>query len=185
MAQVLEVGLAVLIAGGILMAVAAGVCLAGVLWLRRAWRRRRLALALRFSGLATAAAVSGVQWLRTRQMPNYRWWVLHRARRDLLRATMGAQHAVKEAKAADVTLGDLEVLTRRLTQAAMDVDRSLRIAQQAEGEPVDELLEHSRRLATSGARIQRAAAESLAGLHRRTTDELTQHVLLEERAFLG
>jgi len=126
-----------------------------------------------------------VQWLRTRQVPNRRWWVLHRARRDLLRASMGAQHAVKEAKAADVTLGDLEMLTRRLTRAAVDVDRSLRIAQHSDVEPVDELLEHSRRLAMSGVRIQRAAAESLVGLHRRTTGELAHHVLLEERAFLG
>lgn len=185
MGQVLEVGLAILIAGVILMAVAAGACFAGALWLRRTWRRRRLALALRMSGLATAAAVSGAQWLRTRQVPDRRWWVLHRARRDLLRASMGAQHAVKEAKAADVTLGDLEMLTRRLTRAAVDVDRSLRIAQHSDVEPVDELLEHSRRLAMSGVRIQRAAAESLVGLHRRTTGELAHHVLLEERAFLG
>jgi hypothetical protein len=174
---------AILIAATIMAAVAAGAVVAGVFWLRRTWRRKRVLLALRAQGVAVGAAAAGIRWVRTRPVPDRRWWVLQRARTGLVRASAGAEHAVREAKAARAPLGDLEGLTRRLRHAALDVDRSLKIAQQAgAAEPVDELLVHASRLATAGRQIQHAAAESLVGLHRHTTDELVDHVRVEERA---
>jgi len=175
----------VLVAVGILAAIAAGAVVVGVLWLRRKWRSKRLALALKLNGLAVGAAVSGVRWLWTRPLPDRHWRRLQGARRDLLRATTGAEHAVREARAAEASLGDLEGLTRRLRHSSLDVDRSLRIAQQSGAtEPVDELLRHASELTRAARGIQRAAAESLAELHRHTTDELASHVRIEEQALL-
>lgn len=185
MGQFLGDVLAVLVAVGILSVMAVGAAFVGVLWLRRTWRRKRVALAFRLNGLALGAAASGMRWLWTRPLPDHHWRTLQRARRDLLRASTGAEHAVREARSAHASLGDLEGLTRRLRHAALDVDRSLRIAQQSgASEPEDELLRHARELTTAACAIQRAAAASLAELHRDTTDELVSHVRLEEQAFL-
>jgi len=174
---------AVLVAAGILAAVIAGALVVGVLWLRRTWRRKRVELALTLNGLALGAAASGARWLWTRPMPDHRWRTLQRARRDLFRASSGAERAVGEARTADASLGDLEGLARRLHRAALDVDSSLRIAQQSgAAEPVDELLRHAGELTRAGRGIQRAAAAALAALHRHTTDELVGHVRLEEQA---
>jgi hypothetical protein len=175
----------VLVAAGILAAITAGAVIVGALWLRRRWRSKRVELALKINGLALAAATSGVRWLWTRPMPDHRWRKLQRARRELLRASTGAEHAVREARAANAPLGDLEGLTRRMRHAAIDVDRSLRVAQQSGAtDPLDELLGHASELTQAAVGIQRAAAESLAGLHRHTTDELVSHVRLEEQAML-
>jgi hypothetical protein len=186
MGQVLDVAIGILVAATILTAVAAGVGVAGVLWIRRVWRRRRNELALRASGLAVTGVAAAFQWLGTRSVPDHRWWVLQRARRGLLRSSTGAEHAVREAKAAGAALGDLEGLARRLRRAAVDVDRTLRIAQRSDGnDALDELLRHSRDLTAAGIRIQRAAADSLVGLNRQTTHDLVAHVLTEERAMVG
>lgn len=177
---------ALLVAAGIVAALAAGAVFAGLLWLRRMWRHKRAVLALQLSGLALGAASSGVRWLWTRPMPDHFWRTLQRARRDLLRASTGAEHAVRQARTAHASIGDLEGLTRRLRHAAIDVDRSLRIAQQSGAtESVNELLHHADELTTAGRGIQKAAAESLAHLHRHTTEELTHHVRIEEQALLG
>lgn len=176
---------AVLIAAGILAAVIAGALFAGVMWLRRIWRRRRVELVLKLNGLALGVAASSARWLWTRPVPNHRWRTLQRTRRDLLRASTGAEQAVREAREADASLGDLESLTRRLRQATLDVDRSLRIAQQSgASESMDELLRHASELTRAARGIQRAAAESLAELHRHSTDELVGHVRLEEQVLL-
>jgi hypothetical protein len=185
MGQLLGDVVAALVAVGILVAIAAGAAVVGALWLRRRWRTKRVELAVRFNRLALGAATSGVRWLRTRPMPDHRWRTLQRARRELLRASTGAEHAVREARAAQAPLGDLEGLTRRLRHAAVDVDRSLRIAQRSGAtEPLDELLRHGNELTRAAAAIQRAAAESLTELHRHTTDELVNHVRLEEQAMV-
>ena len=185
MGQILGDVLGVIVAVAILAAIASGAVVVGALWLRRRWKRKRVALALKFNGLALAAAASGVRWLWTRPMPDHRWRTLQRARRELLRASTGAEHAVREARAAEAPLGDLEGLTRRMRRAAIDVDRSLRIAQQSDaGEPMDELLRHASEVTRAAGGIQRAAAESLAEMHRVTTDELASHVRLEEQAML-
>jgi hypothetical protein len=156
----------------------------GAMWLRRWWRRQRAGLALTLNGLVLGAAASSVRWLWTRPVPDRRWRTLHRARRDLLRASAGAESAVLEARATGAPLGDLESLTRRLRQSATDVDRSLRIAQQSSSsEHVGELLRHADELTKAARAIQRTAATSLAELHRLTTEELVGHVQLEERAF--
>ena len=177
---------AVLVAVGILAALFAGALVVGALWLRKRWRRKRVELALTLNGLALGAAASGARWLWTRPMPDARWRTLQRARRHLLRAATGAEHAVRQAREARASLGDLEGLTRRLRHAAVDVDRSLRIAQQSgASEPVDELLRHAGELTRAAKGIQRSAAKSLAELHRHTTDELVGHVRLEEQAILG
>src|SRR5271169_928252 len=123
---------AALVVAGILAAVLGGALVVGVLWLRRRWRRKRVEIALALHGLALGAAASGARWLWTRPMPDHRWRTLQRARRDLLRASSGAEHAVLEARAAEAPLGDLEGLTRRMRRAAIDVDRSLRIAQHSD-----------------------------------------------------
>jgi len=176
---------AILVAAGILAAIAAAAAVVGVLWLRRRWKSKRVALALKLNGLALGAAASGVRWLWTRPLPDHHWRRLQRARRDLLRATTGAEHAVREARAAEASLGDLEGLTRRLRHSSLDVDRSLRIAQQAGATvQVDELLRHAGELTRAARGIQHAAAESLADLHRHTTEELVSHVRIEEQALL-
>ncbi len=183
MAQFLADVAGVLVAVVVLAAIAAGAVLVGALWLRRRWRTKRAALALQLNGIALAAAASGARWLWTRPMPDRRWRTLHRARRELLRAATGAEHAVREARDAEASIGDLDGLTRRLRHSALDVDRSLRIAQHSgSSEPVDELLRHATELSRAARGIQRAAAESLAELHRHTTDELVGHVRLEQRA---
>jgi hypothetical protein len=185
MGQLLGDVVAVLVAVGMLAAITAGTVVVGALWLRRRWRSKRVELALRINRLALATATSGVWWLWTRPMPDHRWRTLQRARRELLRASTGAEHAVREARAAQAPLGDLEGLTRRMRHAAIDVDRSLRIAQRSGGtEPLDELLRHGSELTRAAGAIQRAAAESLVELHRNTTDELVNHVRLEEQAML-
>ena len=177
---------AALVVVGILTAVAVGAAVVGVLWLRRRWRSKRVALALKLNGLALGAAASGVRWLWTRPLPDRNWRTLQRVRRNLLRASLGAEHAVREARAANASLGDLEGLARRLRHAALDVDRSLRIAQQAGAtDHADELIRHATELTQAARGIQRSAAGSLAELHRHTTDELVGHVRLEEQAFLG
>jgi hypothetical protein len=161
------------------------VFLVGAMCLRRWWRRQREGLALTLNGLALGAAVSGVRWLWTRPAPDHRWRTLHRARRNLLRASTGAENAVLEARAAGASLGHLEGLTRRLCQSAVDVDRSLRIAQQSgSNEHAGEILRHADELTKAARSIQRTAAISLAELHRLTTDELVGHVQLEEQTFL-
>ncbi len=177
---------AALIAVGLLTAIAAGAVVVCALWLRRRWRSNRVALALKLNGVALGAAASGARWLWTRPMPDHRWRTLQRTRRELLRASTAAEHAVREARAADAALGDLEGLTRRLRHAAVDVDRSLRVAQRSgASEPIDELLGHARALTRAAGGIQRAAATSLAELHRQTTDELVGHVRLEEQSIVG
>jgi hypothetical protein len=175
----------VLVAAGVLMALAVAAAAVGFLWLRRTWRRKRMALAVQMNGLVLGAAASGARWLWTRPVPDHRWRTLQRARRGLLKATMGAEQAVRDARASNAPLGDLESLTRRLRQASLDVDRSLRIAQQSDAkEPSSELLEHAAELTKAGNGIQRAAAESLAAMHRQTTGELVGHISLEEQAIV-
>jgi hypothetical protein len=177
---------AILIAVAIIGAVGAAATVAGIFWLRRVWRRRRAALAFKVSGVAVTATAAGFRWLSTRPAPDRRWWLLHRARRDLLRAATGAEHAVREAKAAGAPLGDLEGLSRRVRRAAIDVDRSLRIAQHSEGtEATGELVRHAQEVATAARRIQRTAAESLNGRNRDATDMLVRDARLEEQATIG
>jgi hypothetical protein len=185
MAQFLRDVAAVLVAAGILTAVAAGAVVAGLVWLRRIWRRKRIELLVSLNGLALGAIASGARWLWTRPAPDHRWRTLQKARRDLIRSSARAEHAVRQARAANASLGDLESLTRRLHQGTIDVDRSLQIAQRSgRSEPVDELLRYAHELTEAARGIQRAAAASLAELHHQTTDELVGHVRLEERAFL-
>ncbi|HEV3213557.1 MAG TPA: hypothetical protein VGZ03_09205 [Acidimicrobiales bacterium] len=185
MGQFLRDVAAVLVAAGILAAVVAGALVFCALWLRRIWRRKRVELTLRLNELALAAVASGARWLWTRSLPDRRWRTLQRARRDLARSSARAEHAVRQVRDANASLGDLESLTRRLRHAALDVDRSLRIAQRSAGnELVDELLRHAHELTRAANGIQRAAAASLAGLHRESTDELVGHVRLEEQALL-
>ncbi len=185
MGQVLGDLAAALLAVLVLSAIAAGSMVVGALWVRRAWRRKRVELALRFNGLAIGAAAAGARWLWTRPLPDHRWRTLQRARRHLLQASSGAELAVREAVAADASVGDLQGLTRRLRQATQDLDRSLRIAQQSGSEdPLGELLRHASELTKAARGITRSAAASLADLHRDTTDELVRHVRFEEHASL-
>ena len=183
MASVLGDVVAILLAAGIIaVAIGAAVAACG-LWLRREWRRRRAAAFAQLHGLALGTAVAGMRWLWTRPRPDGRWRSLQRARRDLLRASVAAEHAVREAKEASAPLGDLEALCRRLRHTAIDVDRSLRIAQRADVRSDTEgLMEQARELASCGARIQQAAALSLARTHSVTSRDLVAHVRLEERA---
>ncbi len=98
MGQLLGDVVGVLVAVGILAAITAGAVVVGALWLRRRWRSKRVELALKINGLALAAATSGARWLWTRPMPDHRWRTLQRVRRELLRASTGAEHAVREAR---------------------------------------------------------------------------------------
>jgi hypothetical protein len=178
----IDVGVAVvavlLVAG--LFAAAIGV---GVLLLRRAWRRKRVALALQLNAAAIGAVAQSARWLWLRPVPDHRWRTLQRARRELLRAASAAEHAVYEAEEANASVGDLVGLSRRLRQATLDVDRSLKVAQRSnEAGPDAELLAHAHGLTETARGIQRSAAGALAELHRHTVGELTEHARVEERA---
>lgn len=177
-----DVGIALVVVAIVAGALAASVAV-GVLYLRRLWRRKRVALALQLNAAAIGAVASGARWLWLRPAPDHRWRSLQRARRELLRAASGAEHAVHEASEADASLGDLVGLSRRLRQATLDVDRSLKVAQRSSDAGHDaELLAHARELTQTAQGIQRSAAESLAELHRSTVGVLTQHARLEAQA---
>jgi hypothetical protein len=183
MGQLLDSVIAALVAASALAAILLGASAIGVLWVRRTWGRKRIELVRRLNGVSLGVATSGMRWLWSRPLPDRHWRTLQRARRDLARATGGAEHSVREASDAGASTGDLIGLLRRLQHAALDVDRSLRIAQQSSpADPVDELLAHAVDLSTSARRIQRAAAESLAELHRSVTADLVRHVRVEEQA---
>lgn len=172
---------------GIVLFVIGSVAMAGALWARRLWRRKKAAFAVQLSGLALGAGAAGMRWLWTRPIPDRRWRSLHRARRELIKSSYGAELAVREARAAAAPLGDLESLSRRLSSAAVDVDRSLRIAQKppAPTGDISELIRQSHELATAGLRIQRAAALALASTHSLASRELAAHVRIEEQAIAG
>jgi len=178
-----DLGLVVLAVG--VLAVAMGVvAFATALWVRRQWRRKRGLLALNAHALALSAGAAGVRWLWSRPVPDRRWLALHRERRRLHRAVDGAARAVAEAKAANASIGDLASLSARLTCVATDVDRALRVAQNADGDhvDVDAAVTQARELTTAGREVQRAASLSLEATNRPAAQALVDHVRLEIQA---
>jgi hypothetical protein len=93
----------------------------------------------------------------------------------------GAERAIAVARTARAPIGELDVLCRRLRQSALDVDRSLRIAQHASIPVTDAemTLLQARDLVASASDIQRAAFVAVTGIARPSTAELVRDVQLE------
>jgi len=174
----------VVLAVGVLAAAMGMVALATAMWVRRQWRRKRGLLVLNAHALALSAGAAGVRWLWSRPVPDRRWLALHRVRRQLHRAVDGAATAVAEAAAAKASIGDLGSLSTRLTSVATDVDRALRIAQNAGGDhvDVDAAVRQARELTTAGRDVQRAASLSLEAANRPAAQALVDHVRVEIQA---
>jgi hypothetical protein len=95
----------------------------------------------------------------------------------------GAEHAVRAARSAGASVGDLESLCRRLRRAATDVDRSVSIAQCDSGPTPDGVAATQlTELVTAAGRIRHAAATSLDHLSRPATSHLVDDVRREEAA---
>jgi len=173
-----------LLAVGVIAAAMGLVAFATALWVRRQWRRKRVLLSLNAHALAVSAGAAGVKWLWSRPVPDRRWLSLHRTRRQLHRAVDGADKAVRMARAANAPIGELASLSNRLRAVALDVDKSLRIAQNADGPAakVDATVAQARELTAAGREIQHAVATSLESSNRPAAQALVDHVRLEIQA---
>lgn len=158
------------------------VTFAGVLCLRRRVRRRLegagQVLARRAREAVADAGTAGWRWVWSLPLPDRRWRLAGRPRRQLWRAVGAAEHAVTVAHDAGAPLGELDVLCRRLRRAAGDTDRSLAIARH--GAVVGDGLECASyqvsELVSAAGQIQAAAAAALASLSRPTVSGLADDV---------
>lgn len=103
---------------------------AAVVVVRRARRRYRAArariLALRRVRANPAGLLPLVGSVASASIGSPGWWVAQHRRHRMWRAVTSAEHAVGVARQADVALGDLPALARRLHTAARGVDAVLR-----------------------------------------------------------
>ena len=169
---------AALIAAVLLLAVS----FAGVLWLRRRVRRRleslSRVLAGRARGATAGAGTAGWRWLLSRPVPDRRWRSAVRCRRQLWRAVSAAEHAVAVARGGGAPTGELDVLCRRLRQAAGSLDRSLAIDRQATvaGTELPPASSQVTELVSAAGHIQAAAAAVLGSSSRLAASGLAEEV---------
>ena len=158
---------------------------AAVLVVRRVRRRYRAARArilasrasrLDFQGLLRASSAATVATIGS---PG--WWLAQDRRHRMWRAVTSAEHAVGVARRADVAVGDLPGLVRRLRGAADGVDAVLRA-----GARRGSLLEQDRvdcdRIVAAASDLRAAALSSLRSSSHADTDTIASAVQIEVAA---
>jgi len=121
----------VLIASGVMVLLfLITTCVAAVLVVRRVRRgyrtvrARLLAAGARHPELGSVVRTSGSAAMASIGSPG--WWAVQNRRHRMWKSVTSAEHAVSVARRADVPVGDLPVLARRLRAAATGVDAVLR-----------------------------------------------------------
>jgi hypothetical protein len=121
----------VLMATGVLALVFVVVAGVATAWAVRRVRRRYRAARARLLAVRTSPPelhrlirTSGSVAVSTVGSPG--WWVVQNRRHRMWRSVTSAEHAVSVARRADVAVGDLPALARRLRAAAGGVDAVLR-----------------------------------------------------------
>src|SRR5689334_10402910 len=121
----------VLIASGVMVLLfLTTVCVAAVVVVRRlrrgyrSVRTRILGAGARQPELRSVVRTAGSAALASVGSPG--WWAVQNRRHRMWKSVTSAEHAVGVARRADVPVGDLPVLARRLRAAATGVDAVLR-----------------------------------------------------------
>ena len=112
------------------------------------------------------------------------WWVIQNHRHRMWRAVSSAEHAVVVARRADVAVGDLPGLVRRLRNAASGVDAVLR-ASDRRGSLREQDRVDCDRIVAAASDLRAAALSSLSSLRSTShadTDTIASAVQIEVAA---
>jgi hypothetical protein len=109
------------------------------------------------------------------------WWAAQNQRHRMWKAVSSAEHAVNVARRADVAVGDLPALARRLNAAATGLDATLR-ASGREGSVRAEDRSDCDRIVAAAHELRTAAMSSLRSESHADTDTVVSAVQLEVAA---
>jgi hypothetical protein len=176
----------VLIAAGVislLLMLSTGV--AAVIVFRRLRRRFRAARARLLASRASQLDLHGLLRVSTSaavaSIGSPGWWMVQNRRHRMWRAVSSAEHAVGVARRADVAVGDLPGLARRLNNAAAGVDAVLRASDR-----LGSLREQDRvdcdRIVAAASDLRAAALSSLRSSSHADTDTIVSAVQIEVAA---
>jgi hypothetical protein len=176
----------VLIAAGVLsLLLMLATAAAAVFVVRRVRRRFRAArarlLASRASQRDLHGLLRGSTSAAVASMGSPGWWVIQNRRHRMWRAVSSAEHAVGVARRADVAVGELPGLARRLSNAAAGVDAVLRASDRGGSLGEQDRMDCDR-IVAAASDVRAAALSSLRSTSHADTDTITSAVQIEVAA---
>jgi hypothetical protein len=176
----------VLIAAGVtalLLMLATGA--AAVLVVRRVRRRYRAARARLLASRASQLDLQGLLRVSSSAavatVGSPGWWSAQNCRHRMWRAVSSAEHAVGVARRADVAVGDLPGLVKRLTTAAAGVDAVLRASSRRGSLDTQDRMDCDR-IVAAATDLRAAALSSLRSSSHADADTVVSAVQIEVAA---